>query len=334
MRNNVKMVAVLLFIMISTVFCGSATADETKEFVPGKDTGFYYTIQKGDTLWDLSRKFYHSQWDWPGLWELNPDIKNPHWLEPGRKIRIFLKEAALPQTPRFNAAKDVVPSFSYSEMDRVAFIRTSAEPSLGSVIREQDSRLMASANDIIYIKPSDRGTLIPGEMYHVFKTQIIEKQIENRPFKGVLHNILAQIRIIDHKVRYVTAQITKAYSPVQEGDMIMAFREREPQLTVEENPEPVQANLVCSDEGHLMINDRRIAFIDLGGDHVRPGQIYSIMRSEARSSEKPLPWEKDTQMEFEKIESGRLIVLHTEDIASTVVILSSKYAIHPEDVVR
>jgi hypothetical protein len=47
-----------------------------------------YTIQKGDTLWDLSQKFLNNPWYWPKIWSLNPGIENPHWIYPGNKLRI------------------------------------------------------------------------------------------------------------------------------------------------------------------------------------------------------------------------------------------------------
>jgi len=47
-----------------------------------------YTIQKGDTLWDLSQKFLSSPWYWPKIWSLNPGIENPHWIYPGNRIRV------------------------------------------------------------------------------------------------------------------------------------------------------------------------------------------------------------------------------------------------------
>jgi hypothetical protein len=54
--------------------------------VPG--TPDEYTIQKGDTLWDLSQKFLSNPWYWPKIWSLNPSIENPHWIYPGNKLRI------------------------------------------------------------------------------------------------------------------------------------------------------------------------------------------------------------------------------------------------------
>ena len=62
--------------------------------------GYYYTVQKGDTLWDLSRRFADSPWVWPELWTENATvIANPHLIYPGQKIRLTRKAGYSPQMP-------------------------------------------------------------------------------------------------------------------------------------------------------------------------------------------------------------------------------------------
>jgi len=320
------------------VLCSTGSAEESKDFVPGEDSGFYYTIKKGDTLWDLSQKFYNSDWDWPGLWEMNQDIKNPHWIYPGKKIRIFLKETAAvkPKIAKIEEVRQekppekINPSFSFSEMDRIGFIRKDADLAFGSVIRDQDNKIMMSSNDIIYIKPSGKGALIPGTHYHVFSTS----PVKTKTFSGTKHILRARIEIREHKTTYATAKVIKTYREIREGDMIMAYKNREPLLTVDESPSPVNGRILCSEDDDLMINDHRIAFIDTGSDHVRPGQIYSVMRILNTTDKGLWPKNAKSRVKFDNINAGKLIVLHTEDISSTVMILSSKYEINPDDIVN
>ena len=64
-----------------------------------KETEGVYTIQKGDTLWDISTKFLKDPFLWPKLWERNPYITNPHWIYPGNSIRLTGGEPVKTEEP-------------------------------------------------------------------------------------------------------------------------------------------------------------------------------------------------------------------------------------------
>ncbi|MCP4720013.1 MAG: LysM peptidoglycan-binding domain-containing protein [Desulfobacteraceae bacterium] len=333
---------VIIFLTFS--FFPATWAQESGKLEPAQDSGFYYTIKKGDTLWDLSQKFYNSQWDWPGLWEMNKDIKNPHWIYPGKKIQIFLKSKISPKAPVVKAPPEpmktlppISPSFTYQEMSHIGFIKKNVEPCLGNIIREKDGNLMMSTNDIIYINPTGIDSLMPGKIYQIFDTEKIKEKIDNQVFSGIKHLIKAEIKVIEYNGNYAMAIITNSYRDANVGDKIMAFYSRDTVLSVQENPDPIEASIICSEDNTVLVNDYTIAFINKGKqDNILPGQIYSVLqenRSAFDGSDSAWPKAKNT-IPLDPLNSGKLIVLHTEEIASTVMILSSKRAIYPGDMVN
>jgi hypothetical protein len=116
-----------------------------------------HIIERGDTLWDLARRFYGDPYLWPQLWERNQYIRDAHWIYPGDPLVLSV---------------EVVPLEDLGEIDLggEAEEQVAEEPGLTLDSRARPPRPLGGEDDIYcsgYIGPLEQsfGYRITGSEY-------------------------------------------------------------------------------------------------------------------------------------------------------------------------
>jgi len=327
--------SILIMIIFLLAFPLSQGASETQETVE-YETGFYYTVQKGDTLWDLSQKFSDTPWLWPEMWKENDQIANPHRIYPGERIRLYRRLGAqghggagegtagadkgLKEKPELTKLL----SYEYAAIDRVGFIRKEPVLAHGTIFKVEGQKEMISTGDLVYIEPRENFALTPGNKYTVYRTlqPIVDKQTNE--FIGIQHYFTGAVEIMIKRPAFVVARVVANYRPIKVGDMLMPYVPRMKSVSIQPTPPGLEGTIIVSEEHQTIFGETTIAFIDKGKSAgVEPGQLYWIFKQEQYRI-KP---KDEYAVTLTPVLLGELLVLHTENTTSTVMITDSRQAI-------
>lgn len=332
-----------VFLLLPLLLSMHSTAADKIDVVES-ETGFYYTIQKGDTLWDLSQHFNDSAWLWPELWEGNDQISNPHWIFPGERIRLYKKSGAQAITKTESTQpvavavapvnpvaqkKELAPFFAYSSINRVGFIRKPPVPPSGTIFEVQGRKVMISEGDIVYIRPQGdaaQGVLIPGSRHTVFRYMKPTDGEDSLNTIGTQHYILGIVEVTKKEQDMVIAKVLKSFRTIRVDDLLMPFSPRPSTITLQPSTPGIEGRIIASEDHLDLTGDYVLAFIDKGRtDNIAVGQQYSIYGQQKLVLENNEIEEKH----LPPVDFGTLLVLHTEQTTSTVVVTNTAKAIFP-----
>ncbi|HNT38898.1 MAG TPA: LysM peptidoglycan-binding domain-containing protein [Rubrivivax sp.] len=148
-----------------------------------------HTVQRGDTLWDISKLFLKSPWRWPQLWGMNLDqIRNPHLIYPGQvlvlvreggRARLTLAQDAssvpgntVRLSPRVRA--ELLPNGAIAAiplhligpfLNEAVVFDTDALASAPRIVATQENRVIVSRGETAYV----RGDLAGARDFRLFR---------------------------------------------------------------------------------------------------------------------------------------------------------------------
>ena len=323
-------------LFIFCVFFLSAVATAAVgDHITRTETGFYYTVQKGDTLWDLSRQFSNSPWVWPEMWHYNPHIKNPHLIYPGQRILVYQKEwegeAQKETAPSEKPLERIQTYLTFTDIERVGFIRNPPVTPAGTIFKVQGDATMINTGNLVYIYPEDGAQkLAVGDKYSIYRT-IGPIKGEDGTDYGVQHFLTGVVEITSVTPEFATGRIISAYRDILVDDQLMPYEERDVNIPIQECVQGLDGKIIKSERDEELIAQYATVFINKGkNDGVAPGQSYSVyLQESARTHPGTL-----NEVTLTPFLIGEIIILHTEESTSTALIRESKQNFLPGNLVR
>jgi hypothetical protein len=219
------------------------TAPAGQEEAPGQ----VHTVEKGDTLWDLSSKYLGSPWYWPKVWSYNPQIANPHWIYPGNQVRFFSGngEETPARAEQVTGDEDEVQAGEVIAGDEeIQVVRIPIETktkeivlkdgfatpkeieAAGTIVGSYAESEMLSPPNIVYLDFKDRSAVQVGASYLVYRTVGEVKHPRTGKFLGYQTQILGTVKVNATSEPKVRAVLDRALDEIRRGDRIGPAKER------------------------------------------------------------------------------------------------------------
>ena len=319
-----------LILLLLTTF---ALAQGSLPFPKGGTT--IYVIKPGDTLSEISQKFYGNAFYWPRLWEINAYIDNPHLIYPGNSLNLTdLPVVKFDPQIKDEPLKDIMPPnpvYYYSWARSEGFVAPGYWEHMGSIISSEPSKILLGEGDHVYLNVGSHFGVQPGDKYTVFRsTAPVHHPITGKTV-GYKVAVLGQVevkRILDKNQSY--GIITDSYREITRGAKIRPLEPFVSEVVMRKGKKHVDG-FVLESKNDVMLNGAgSVVYIDVGrDDSVVPGHTFSIFQY-TRNAYDP---DREEKVTIPGVNIGKLVVLRVEENTATGVVIKSSRQIEPGNVV-
>lgn len=331
----------LLGIVLSFV-AGSVSADHIQLNPAHPDR---YTVVQGDTLWDISGRFLSKPWQWPEIWQNNPQIKNPHLIYPGDVIALSYVNGEprlgieTPSDVRLSPevrvspmarAVPVIPMDAIRQfLSRPRVVTKGELEEAPYIVDFADEHIVGGIGDRVYVRAVEDGAnlaftvLRPGPAYKDPVTGDIlgyeaiyvgDAQLERTGDPATLMLTRAQREAI----------IGDRLMPVEQEKIELYFQPRAPERNIE-------AHIIGVFDGVSQIGQYQVVAIDKGtADGIETGHVLDIYQS-GRTIRDIVSGRSGETVAAPNEHAGLLMVFRPFERVSYALVMNAMRAVHVSD---
>ncbi|MFB6371992.1 MAG: LysM peptidoglycan-binding domain-containing protein [Bradymonadaceae bacterium] len=287
----------------------------------------YHEVRDGDTLYDLSGRYFGNSRQWPKLWSYNPHITNPHWIYPGDIIYLIDRRRGMRlATAGFVAKQD--PPFVGRIVDSPKASRLlgqydSCWVGFGDNAYVQMERDRMSDSEIEEIKDPNKKIEKKDRFAIVKQAGPLTNQEGDKI--GQKYLMLGSLVITDtSKENLQTAYIDQSWREIERGAFLVPYERQVKMIDHQPAKKDLVAKIIGSLAGTFDVAQFQYVFINKGAsDGVRVGnRLYAYQQSVGL----PKQWSSDGEEIPDKIpwrRLGRLRVIDVNENFSTAMITAS-----------
>ncbi len=340
MKSPIKTVALAL--VSFWVLAAAAVAEAPfNDDIPDK-----YTVVKGDTLWDISAHFLAEPWLWPEIWQVNPQIQNPHLIYPGDIISliyidgkprlVLTRSRDVKLSPQIREVSerqaistlplDLINSF----LSRNRIVEPGVLESAPYILSGQSKRLLTGKNDDFYARGDFSNA---DESYGVYRNGGPFTDPKTHEVLGIRAKDIGAGNLKAVNDDIATLITTRSIEELRINDRLLELEERKIDANFHPSAPPENTEgVIMSIEGAVSTGGMLdVISINLGErDGIEIGNMLSILKAGAVVSDRvqgglvTLPPEK----------AGLVMVFRTFEKMSFALILSAELPISINDIAR
>ena len=280
-------------LLLSLLFSGWLQAEvELNAEVPET-----YIVKKGDTLWGISGMYLKEPWLWPELWDVNPQIDNPHLIFPGDELYLVWVDGRPRLRVRRGRDVKLTPSMRVTQLDLAIPIIPLDQ--IGPWLLRHRIMEAEDLNDSAYVVAADQRHLITGpgdkvygrglfpdgeRAYGIYRPGDTYRDPLTDELLGYQAQDIGNARLLSSNEDEVTElEVTRVSEEVRISDRLLPMEERILDATFQPRApadDIVDGFMIAVDGGITQIGEMSIVVINKGKrDGIEIGHVLAVYQA-------------------------------------------------------
>jgi len=311
-----------------------------------------YTVQKGDTLWDIANVFLRDPWYWPEIWYVNPQVQNPHLIYPGDVLALAYgadgnaqvrleRGGATRMSPRLRSQplEGAITAIPYeivaAFMSRPTVLEKDQYEAAPHIVSSRDQHLVMAVGNTVYASGNVDGDV--ATRYSVIRIGDPLRDPEDNDVVGY-HGTYTSTARVTRLGKPTSLEIIESSRETMEGDRLFPGEVDVPLDFIPHAPsQAIDGQIISIVDGISMVGQYQVVVINRGKNHgLEPGHILMVEETGAVVKDRSSAGARVSNLFAKKVRlpnepSGTFMVFKTFDRISYGLIMESQVPMRVHD---